>query len=156
MRRGCVVCVRICSCSLCRKIELLDFVLEPVRVLFHRCRPLPVVRSGRASTTHSSAHGTQVFQTLLRGFLGLNPDRTNACQPLFLSFRAPSVSFCANSASGVVAFALALPCIVANMAARLSLPSHPICSAAASRTARGGSSGRLPPRPSPQGESKWA
>ena len=46
-----------------------------------------------------------------------------------------SVSFRADSDSGVVAFTLDLPCNVCKMAARESLPSQPIWSAAASRTA---------------------
>ena len=63
-----------------------------------------------------------------------------------------SDSFCANSSSGVVAFVLDLTCADCKKAARESLPSQPILSAAANKTAKGSLSGMLFPKFSPQGK----
>ena len=63
-----------------------------------------------------------------------------------------SDSFWANSCSGVVALVLDLPCADCKKAARESLPSQPILSAAANNTARGSPSGMLFPKSSPHGE----
>ena len=56
-----------------------------------------------------------------------------------------SDSFCAKSCSGVVTFVLVLPCADWKSAARESLPSQSILSAAASRSARGSPSGTPAP-----------
>ena len=134
---GRVVCVRVCSSFLCRLIELLGFVLGTVGVLFHQCGPLPVSRSGCASTMYSRAHSTPVVKTLLRVFLTLNPDRAKPCKPLFLSFETspqppsmpgPSsqrISRSYSVVSGVVASVLLLPCIVDKNVP--SQPPHLVC-----------------------------